>query len=87
MYACTRLQAGVVHGTNRAAYATEGPTEGGGGSTQVALDAGPTTMTARARLDCRWAAVVVVCCPPWTRVTIRHQRFFRREEEEEDNDG
>jgi hypothetical protein len=49
MYARTRLRAGVVRGANRAAFATEGPTEGGGGSTQVVLDAWPTTMTACAR--------------------------------------
>jgi hypothetical protein len=49
MYAHTRLQVGVVHGANRAAYAAEGPTEGGGGLTRVILDAGPTTMTARVR--------------------------------------
>ncbi len=49
MYARTRLQAGVVRGANRATYAAAGPMEGGGGWTRVVLNAGLTTMTARAR--------------------------------------
>jgi hypothetical protein len=42
-----RLRAGVVRGANPATYAAEGPTEGGGGSMRVVLNAGLTTTTAR----------------------------------------
>jgi hypothetical protein len=49
MYARTQLLVGIVRGANCTAYAAKGPTEGGGGSTGVILDAGPTRMTAHAR--------------------------------------
>jgi hypothetical protein len=49
MYARTQLRAGVARGANRTAYAAEGPKEGVDGATGNVLDAGPTTMAARAR--------------------------------------
>ncbi len=48
-YAHTRMEVGIVHWPNHTADATEGPTEEGGGSIRVILDAVPPTTTAHSR--------------------------------------
>jgi hypothetical protein len=98
----SRLRAGVVRGANRAADAAERPTEEGGASTWVVLNAGPTMTTARARGStpgrrrCRMLpssdefhhlGSAFVCYPPRTSFTIWDRRSFGREEEDEEYDG